>query len=194
MLAETLTFLRRHLDEQLRVRLDGSQDDAAGDKVVFLDGDKLDPISFQMNAVTALLINIEEERTLRAADLHSRQAEDGSRQRIQPDIRLILYVLFVARFKKYESAWQHLSLIVEHLQSTRVFEPATAPALPEGVERLILELVTLGFAEQNEIWSALRTTHHPSLLYRVKLVALRDQRPTEPPVITEAEHTLRRRT
>ena len=192
MLAEALTFLRRHLDEQLRVRLGGSQDDAAGDKVVFLDGDKMDPISFQLNAVTTLLINIEEERILRGADPHVRQTEDGSRQRVQPDIRLILYVLFVARFKKYETAWQHLSMIVEHLQSTRVFEPATAPELPEGIERLILELVTLGFAEQNEVWNALRTTHHPSVLYRVKLVAYRDRRPAEAPIIVDTQRELGR--
>jgi hypothetical protein len=190
MLAETITFLRRHLDEQLRVRLGGSQD-GEGDKVVFLDGDKMDPISFQLNAVTTLLINVEEERTLRGADRHVRQAEDGSRQRVQPDIRLILYVLFVARFKKYESAWQHLSMIVEDLQSTPVFEPASAPQLPEGIERLILELVTLGFAEQNEVWNALRTTHHPSVLYRVKLVAYRDRRPGEASIIAEAQRDLR---
>src|SRR5687767_5763978 len=101
MIADTLTFLRKHLDQRLRVELGGSQDDASGDKVVFLDGDKMDPVSFRLGAVTELLINVEEERQLRAPDLHSRQQGDGRRQKVQPDIRLILYVLFVARFKQY---------------------------------------------------------------------------------------------
>lgn len=190
MIAETLNFLRRHLDERLRVELGGSQDDATGDRVVFIDGDKLEPISFQLNAVTVLLINVEEERLLRSPDLYVRTHEDGTRQRVQPDIRLVLYVLFVARFKKYDAGWQHLSKILEHLQTNRVFDQAGAPDLPPGLDRLILELVTLDFAAQNEVWNALRTTHHPSLLYRVKLLAYRDRRPAESPEIGEQQREI----
>lgn len=190
MIAETLNFLRRHLDERLRVELGGSQDDATGDRVVFIDGDKLEPISFQLNAVTLLLINVEEERLLRAPDLYARQAEDGSRQRVQPDIRLVLYALFVARFKKYDVGWQHLSKIIEYLQTNRVCDQASSPDLPPGIDRLVIELVTLGFAEQNEVWNALRTTHHPSLLYRVKLLAYRDRRPAESPGVVEQQREI----
>lgn len=190
MIAETLNFLRRHLDERLRVELGGSQDDATGDRVVFIDGDKLEPISFQLNAVTVLLINVEEERLLRSPDLYVRTNDDGTRQRVQPDIRLVLYVLFVARFKKYDAGWQHLSKILEHLQSNRVFDQASAPDLPPGMDRLILELVTLDFAAQNEVWNALRTTHHPSLLYRVKLLAYRDRRPAESQEIGEQQREI----
>ena len=176
MIADALTFLRKHLDQRLRALLGGSQDDAGDDKVVFIDGDKMDPVSFRLGAVTELLINVEEERQLRSPDLHSRQLEDGTRQKVQPDIRLVLYVLFVARFKQYEAAWEHLSRIIEHIQEVRVFDRASAPELPEGIERLVMELVTLDFAAQNEVWNALRTTHHPSILYRVKLVTYRDRR------------------
>lgn len=176
MIADVLTFLRKHLDQRLRALLGGSQDDAGDDKVVFIDGDKMDPVTFRLGAVTELLINVEEERQLRAPDLHSRQLEDGTRQKVQPDIRLVLYVLFVARFKQYEAAWEHLSRIIEHLQEVRVFDQATSPELPAGIERLVLELVTLDFAAQNEVWNALRTTHHPSILYRVKLITYRDRR------------------
>lgn len=190
MIAETLNFLRRHLDERLRVELGGSQDDATGDRVVFLDGDKIDPIHFQLNAVTSLLINVEEERVIRPPDLYARQAADGTRQRVQPEVRLILYVLFVSRFKKYDVGWQHLSKILEHLQANRVFDGASAPDLPAGIDRLVVELVTLDFAGQNEVWNALRTTHHPSLLYRVKLLAYRDRRPGESPEIAEQQRDI----
>lgn len=192
MIADVLNFLRKHLDERLRIDRGGSQDDARGERVVFVDGDKMDPISFQLDAVSLVLINVEEERILRSADLRVRQNEDGTRQRVQPDIRLMLYVLFVARFKKYDMAWEHLSAILEHLQSTPVFDPTGAPELPAGVEKLIIELVTLGFAEQNEVWGALRTTSHPSLLYRVKLLAYRDQRPAQTTEISDTRLDLGR--
>jgi hypothetical protein len=192
LIADALVFLRKHLDDHLRIVLGGTQDDPTGDKVVFVDGDQMDPISFKLGAVSALLINVEEERVLRNPDMYVRKTEDGQAQRVQPDIRLILYVLFVARFKQYDAAWQHLSKIIEHIQSVRVFDAQVTPALPANIEKLMLELVTLGFAEQNEVWNALRTTHHPSILYRVKLIAFRDQQVVEPAEITTVEHNLRR--
>jgi hypothetical protein len=189
MIAETLIFLRTHLDERLRVVLGG--DDSA-EKVVFPDGDKLDPPVFLPGAVTSVLINIEEERVLRSADPHARVAEDGSRQRVQPDVRLILYILFVARFKQYDVAWQHLAAILEHMQTNRVFEAATTPTLPAGVERLACELVTLTLAEQNELWGTLKASHHPSLLYRVRMLALRDRSAAETAGVGELQLSLRR--
>lgn len=192
MIAETLTFLRKHLDEHLRVELGGTQDDASGDKVVFLDGDKMDPISFQSGAVSLILINTEEERVLRAADPHARVGEDGTRQRVQPDVRLILSILFVARFKRYESSWEHLSAILAHMQSRRVFDASSTPDLPAGVDRLAFELVTLTLAEQNELWGALKVNHHPSLLYRARLLAYRDRRSSESTPVGDTQLALRR--
>ena len=192
MIADVLVFLRKHLDDHLRIVLGGSQDDPTGDKVVFVDGDQMDPMSFKLGAVTLLLINVEEERMLRGPDAYARRADDGHAQRVQPDIRLSLYVLFVARFKQYDAAWQHLSKIIEHLQSVRVFDAQVTPDMPAGIEKLLLELVTLGFAEQNEVWSALRTTHHPSILYRLKLVTFRDQHVIEPPEVSAVETSVRR--
>ena len=71
-------------------------------------------------------------------------------------------------------------------EGLRVFERETSPDLPEGVDKLVLELVTLDFAQQNEVWTALRITHHPSILYRVKLITLRDQDVQTPPKVDEA--------
>lgn len=192
MIGDVLVFLRDHLNNQLEIDPDEPPDDATEEKVVFVDGDKMEPLSFKSQAVTELLINVEEERVMRDADPYVRKAEDGRVQRVQPDIRLILYILFVARFKQYEIAWKYLSKIVEHFQFVRLFEREATPDLPTGIERLTLELVTLGFAEQNEVWNALRTTHHPSILYRVKLLSLRDKQPQPTEEISEIEFDIRR--
>ena len=177
MIGQVLAFLRKQLDDYLRAELAGGIDEPVADKVAFLEGDKLDPIAFKEEAVSELLVNVEEERQLRAADPYLRVQEDGKPQRRQPDLRLILYVLFVARFKQYDSAWEHLGKVIEYLQSNRTFDRASHPELPAGVERLILELVTQSFAEQSDVWSMLRTTYHPSALYRVRLIVLHDVKP-----------------
>ncbi len=183
MIGKVLACLREQLDDYLRAQLAGSSDDPTADKVVFLDGDKMDPISFQEGAVSELVINIEEERQLRAADPYA-GVQNGQLQRKQPDLRLSLHVLFVARFKQYDIAWEHLAKVIEYLQTHRTFERDAYPDLPAGVDKLTFELVTQSFTEQNDVWNALRTTYHPSALYRVRLVVLQDVKPTPQDKIT----------
>lgn len=187
MISEALIFLKNHLNEHLSAQAGQVPDDSGEDKVVFVDGEKLDPISFKLGAVTTLLINVEEEKTLRAADPYVRVSEDGSRQRTSPEIRLNLYVLFVARFKLYEHGLAYLSRIIAHFQTHRVLDHASAPALGDRIEKLIMELTTLSFSEQNEVWNALRTTYHPSMLYRVKVVAFRDDLAPRAPTIQDRD-------
>jgi hypothetical protein len=119
VIEKVLVYLRKRLDDYLRVQLAEAGDDPVAEKVVFFDGDKMDPISFQDGAVSELLINVEEERLLRAVDPYTRVQEDGKPLRKQPDLQLVLYVLFVARFKQYDLAWDHLAKIIEYLQSNR---------------------------------------------------------------------------
>ena len=187
MIGKVLVCLRKRLDDYLRAELAEPGDDPTADKLVFLDGDKMDQISFQEGAVSELVINVEEERQLRPADPYA-AVQDGRPQRKQPDLRLVLHVLFVARFKQYDIAWEHLAKVIEYLQTHRTFERDAYPDLPAGVDKLTFELVTQSFTEQNDVWNALRTTYLPSALYRARLVVLRDVKPApqeqiQPPVV-----------
>jgi hypothetical protein len=185
MISDVLMFLKNHLNAYLSAQSSWDPGVPPADKVVFVDGAQMDPLSFPLGAVSALLINIEEDNTLRAADPHTRLAPDGTRHKSQPEIRLNLYVLFVARFPHYEDALQHLSLIIQYFQNHRLFNHHSAPELSANIEQLVMELITLPFAEQNEVWSALRTTYHPSVVYKVKMVVFRDEDTVETPVIAE---------
>jgi hypothetical protein len=184
MINDALLFLRNHVNAYVRAQTGLRPDESQEDKVVFVDGEK-DPVSFKLGAVSVLLINVQEEPTLRAPDRYSRVAADGTRQQVRPEVRINLYVLFVARFKQYEEALRHLSLIIHYFQGHRVFNHHNAPELREGLEQLILELKTLSFAEQNEVWSSLRTTYHPSVLYKASLVIFRDEEARGAPVVEE---------
>lgn len=175
MIDTVLLFLKNELNEYLGRQADGLSPDGKEDAVVFLDGEKMDPVSFRLGAVTTLLINVEEEHLMRSADPYARIAADGSVYGVRPDIRLNLFVLFVAHYKVYDQALAQISRIVQFFQSHRVFERQRAPTLPDAVERLIVELMTLPFSEQNDIWNALRTTYHPSLLYRIRMLVYEDR-------------------
>ena len=168
MISQALIFLKNRLNHYLAQGQDPI--DSLEDKVIFPDGQNMEPLTFKLGAVSLLLINLEEENALRPADRYARTAIDGAKQTVQPEIHLNLYVLFVARFNQYEEALRYLSLIIRFFQSNRVFTAQNAPDLSQNIERLVLELVTLPFSEQNEVWNALRVTYHPSVLYKVKML------------------------
>jgi hypothetical protein len=181
MIGQVLEFVRKHVHNQLLAQAGGAGTPGQ-DQVVFAGMDTTD-ITFTAGAISLLLVNLEEDKVLRGPDLYARTSENGARQSASPDIRLVLYMLFVARFTEYDQAWDQLSKIVLHFQNQRVIDAQSNPDLPVGVEKLVMELVTLGFNEQTELWSGLRATYRPSLLYRVKLVAFHAHTaPTAPEV------------
>jgi hypothetical protein len=183
MIDEALVFLKNQLNDYFRPGW--GQDGARPDLVDFIDGEKTEPLTFKIGAISVLLINMEEENTLRAPDLFKRMSPDGTYQSVQPEVRLNLYVLFVARFSQYEAALRALSLVIRYFQNHRLFTHPDTPALSDKIERLVVELVTLPVSQQNEIWSALRTTYQPSVLYRVRMVVFQDEDGMETSEVSE---------
>ena len=178
MIDRVLIYFRDSLNTYLKATLDESE--SKEDRAVFLDGDKVDPIVFSSEAVSVLLINVEEEKIMRPADMYRRLDEKGNMVNILPDIRLNLYVLFVAKFKQYTTALEYISSVIKYFQSNKIITQENAPTLAQldsSIEKITVELVTMPFTEQNEIWNALRTTYHPSVLYRIKPVQYIDDNP-----------------
>lgn len=181
MIDQALVFIRdeinRHLQQEGGKRPDTSE--TVGD-VVFIED--LDPIAFPIGSISVLLVNIEHERLMRPADPFRRTAPDGTSQRINPDVRIDLSVLFVARFAKYADTLRLLSAVVQFFLEHPAFVRGEHPGLPDTIEKLLIEPITLTFAAQNEVWNALRATYQPSLLYRIRTLVFQDRQPAEVPV------------
>ncbi len=175
MIGKVLVFLKNQLNAYLEVKSGSRPDEATEEMVEFLDGASIDPLTFKPEVVSVLLINIEEENTLRSADPFTAIDSNGVSKKVHPEIRLNLYVLFVARFTKYEAGLDYLSLIIQYFQHNRRFNRHNAPTLDEEIEQLVMELITLPFSEQNEIWNALRSPYLPSVLYKVSMIVFRDE-------------------
>lgn len=172
MIGEVIKFLRERLNKALPRDSDG----AAEDLFVYVGADKDDAVSFKSGAVSVLLIRIEEETTLRRPDPYLRISSEGARQKAQPEIRMNLYILFVARFPDdYSRSLHHLSGVIRYFQNHRVFNHENSPELKENISQLMLELVTPSFSEQNEIWGSLRSAYQPSALYKVKMIVFEDE-------------------
>ena len=78
--------------------------------------------------MTVLLYRIEQETALRQGDAFLRVSANGT-QKVQPDISLNLYVLFVAKFKDYG---QGLHYPTCHMSSnfSKATRPSTAKTRP----------------------------------------------------------------
>jgi len=174
LIGSALTYLR----DKINTHLQDGETDSGQPLVVFIEGDKIDPLNIQSGRVNILVVNVEEERELRGANPYY----DERSQRINPDIPLTISALFIARFNDYPTSWNYLADIIRFFQSHPVLERADNQAqssnnMPEGIESLRCEMISLNFQQQNEVWGALRITQHPALLYKIKLITLRDPHP-----------------
>ena len=169
MIDEAMTFLRDQLNQYLKLKANIPED-----KVGFIKGDNSEAVNFENDSITLMLVNLEEERMLRPADRFEVTISNGLKIGGSPEIRLNLFVLFVARFNDYTQSMKLLSLVMQFFQSHSVFDHKNSPDLSQDIERLIVELNTLSFNEQNEIWNALRRTYLPSALYKIRMIVFRD--------------------
>lgn len=169
MIHETLLLFRDKLNNYIKLKA-GLTDDV----VEFLDGSVMDPIQFPLNRIAPIVVNIQEERTMRPGDYYQPVERDGLKTEISPPIRIKLLVLFVARFKDYSQGLRFLSLIIRFFQANRIIDRNAAPDLPEEIDRLFVELLSMPVNEQNDIWNALRTHYLPSVAYRVNMLVYKD--------------------
>jgi hypothetical protein len=168
MINEILVFLKNSLNAYLS--LGGKPHDPQEDQVVFLVWQTTESLNFKLGAITLLLVGIEQENVLRASDLYHRRLPDGTVQRVDPEIRLNLHILFVPHYQQYEDTLRNLSAIIQYFQNHRLFTQNDSPELDVNIEQLMIELVAPPISEQSQIWSSLRAPYRPSVLYKVKTV------------------------
>lgn len=143
-----------------------------------------------LNAIS--LINVEEEKHFRTQGLQvtqtALQKKKGIYSSREPDIKLNLYILISAYNKSYEDALKFISRIVNYFQEFNVFVRKNDGAeddLPENVEKIMLELYTATFEQQNQIWASLSTGYIPSVIYKVRMITIDIAKSQEVKAITE---------
>lgn len=180
MIDIALQFLRAELNtffltatgsDRVTVKLSGVVDDAG-------------KYAFEQDVIGASLINIEEERTVKA-HLPQYSYVNGQHVISHPELKLNLYLLFAANFKVYEEALKYLSLLLTYFQSHPSLAPEEFPGLDSRIEKLILELQSPSFEQWNQIWGSNGGRQLPSVIYRVRMVILLPAAPAgvRPPIV-----------
>ena len=171
MIFEVLNYLK------LRLNLFFSEGRKSAEPLIVLsnpwtNNDSTKGASF-LNAIS--LINIEEEKIFKS-QVPSVTYKDQSKKLYttrEPELKLNMYIMISSYNKSYEDALKFISRVVGYFQSKNVFAKANEDDdVPEYVDRIIIELYTAGFEQQNQIWASLSTGYIPSVIYKVRMLTI----------------------
>lgn len=132
------------------------------------------------------LVNVEEERTLKAQTPETALV-NGRQIVLQPPLKINLHLIFAANFTQYDVGLRQLSWVLTFFQAHPSFTRDSYPALPERIAKLAVELQSMSFEQLNQVWGAIGGKQLPSVMYRVRLVPLQD---TEPSAIQKPIHEI----
>lgn len=175
MIHDALDFLRSRLNEYLNLKLDptgngqGSFVQLANVAWNDTNNQSSSTDGSNFNAFITL-VNVEEDRISRPQSNSVRNNNTTIYK--NPKIYLNLYVLFSVNLSSYLESLKRLSYIIQFFQYQNVFTPLSTPDLPDGVEKLILDLDTLSFQDLNNLWGIMGSKYLPSVLYKMRLVII----------------------
>ncbi|CAL1517143.1 DUF4255 domain-containing protein [Chitinophaga sp. MM2321] len=131
------------------------------------------------------LINIEENRISRDPQNFVRNGMEIKMK--NPAVHLYLTLLFtsVRDTGGYGMALQSIQQAISFFQRKFVFDHTNTPALDAGIEKLILEMVSLNLEQLHQLWAMLGGRYHPSVAYRVRMVTLDSITEMNGPIIKE---------
>lgn len=124
------------------------------------------------NNIIISLVNIEENRISRDPQNFIRNGTEVILK--NPAIHLNLTLLFtsVAHDTGYEIALRNIQHVIEFFQKKYVFDHINTPGLDLGIEKLILEMMSLNLEQLHQLWSMLGGKYHPSVAYRMRMVTI----------------------
>jgi len=184
MLDIALTFLKDELNTYFLTEKGQTGSDSVKVKIGKLV-DEAGKYAFDLGSIAASNINIEEDRIFKSQVPHSIYTNEKL-VTIKPELKLNLYVLFAANFKEYTDALKYISYVLTYFQTHPAFTSVEYPALDPRIEKLTTELQTLSFEQLNQIWAFIGGKQLPSVIYKVRMVAIQGMVPSaiQPPILT----------
>jgi hypothetical protein len=183
MIHTCLSFLTNELNEYLKVRTGSPTVDRVFLTSVATEGGG---VVIPDKSVGISLINIEEDRVYK--DQKSTVINSfGNVERLNPEIKLNLYVLISANFQNaseedssddYVEGLKQLSFIISFFQAKNVFTPENSPKLAEydpNLKKLVIELYSYSFEQLYNFWSVVGTKYLPSVLYKIRMLTFQER-------------------
>lgn len=188
MIDIALQYIIRELND--RLNNPESEDFVIPGNIVRLEsGETSLDIGELRNKVVLTLVNIEEERTLKNSPHYIK--ENQTVRAISPVLHLNLYVLFSCAHNTYTTALTKISRIIGFFQRQNTFTAENAAvSFPANIDKLILDLHSLSFEQQNHIWGMLGGKCYPSVLYKMRMLFIQESTPEDAAIVEEIQTTV----
>lgn len=119
------------------------------------------------------IVNVQKDPVYHSVEIFEKRT-DGKSELVKPEIKINIYILFVANLNDYGEAVKALSQIIEFFQQRNAFEYASIPSLSHRNGRVVFDLFSTTFEDQNHLWGALGAKYMPSVMYKAGIVDIRD--------------------
>ena len=169
MILAALQHLTTHVNQSLKRAYGISEDVVVLCSPTDSDGN-VAPQS--LNKLALFLVNIEKDSMPRPI---SSQGSGGSRASVALEpMYLNLYVLLAANFNSgnYAESLKYLSSAISYFHQHPTFDHHTTPDLHGGIDKLIMDVENLKIQELSNLWGILGGKYSPSMLYKVRMVAM----------------------
>lgn len=169
MINASLQFLASQLNQYLCKKNPTQEKLVVVSKLMDNDGREPELVA---NKLILFLANVEKDFVTTS---NSKPDYDGFRNIVHSKpIFLNLHIVLAANFKAnhYEESLKYLSKAVGFFQDHNVFDRTSFPDLATGLEKLVLDVENLNLQEMSNLWSLIGCKYVPSIMYKVRTVAL----------------------
>lgn len=171
MIYESLNFLAERLNNYIqRNVISVAESPVILSRLVESDGKSAEGTT---DKLILSLVNVEKDTLVQPFSSNGYNANGQCIVSASP-IYMNLHVILAANTKSdnYKKALKLLSSGMSFFQNNSVFDRQNSPDMPEGLEKLIVDVENIKIQEMNNLWSSIGTKYMPSVLYKVRTVAL----------------------
>ncbi len=186
MLRLALLHIKESLNDYLNSKETTDDDMVVLDNVAKIESWNDSKAEELKDKIIISLVNVEEEKTLRNGQTTT-PLNGSNVWTHNPVVHLNLYVLFCAHSDNYEFSLKYLSRVVTFFQKKNVFTPANSPGLDASIEKMIFDLNTVNMEQLNQLWGVLGGRYIPSVLYKMRMIALMEPPETMASVVTSIQ-------
>lgn len=166
MLDRVLLFIRDALDSHLQRNLSLSESVVTLNHLRNGDGGSSQK---NQNRLVMTLTKIEYDAS---RPYYNNQAQSSSIISRSPPQFFNLNVLMAANFDDYVESLKILSHVILFFQANNSFQRTSHPTLPDDLNLLEIEVEATPDVKSFEIWSALGASYLPSVLYKIRRLAV----------------------
>ncbi len=169
MIDRAVELVAARLNQRLRLHLQSDEDLVVVANVVDSDGT---PAASVVDKLAFFVVNVQKDDLSQTR--RGTLPTGGRLAAMQEPLHLNVFVMAAAGYSdgNYPQALKLISHALRFFQAHPVFDRRTAPELPSGLERLVLDIENLEYEQLSHLWGVLGGRYLPSVLYQMRTVVI----------------------